>query len=556
MAPLRPLSALLLVSPFLTAQNTPPVVALRSLQPFSVPHVQAADCAATALPGESALDFPPRLEAAPEAAVPTWVVAWLERRHQQAIEAGTVELRLVRGGPDRDLPTLALAGTAEAVAACQRDLDALAAITGRPILVDAWALPLGDGALPATQWAAADVERHLRERPPTWTGRAATRSGGGVRLAQERWIGHIRDIDVEVAQDQRISDPKVDLAFAGVRLGLVVHALPDEQLLLDGQWLHSVPIALHEQSTGPGQPTVDLPEHRTAAIAFSGLVPSGGALAVSGRGGTEGPTAFLLVVRARYAAPPAPPLPDGELVVPVSALLQRRSQGQLGSACQWPGDDGPAFPVFPSPDPGFVAGNQLEGLLAGIAPDHPPTVAGDVLCFAGTPAECVGLAATLRALQRDLLQQAELRHEVKSAGGAAIELALPVLHGRTAAAFVGRERAIVRDHETEIASGAAMTNPVVGAVRSGLWTHVQVRRDAAGWRTEGCWSLAAQAPMREREHASEPPATMQLPTANLAVFPWDGPFPAGEAQDLGDGPAWTPQGTPTRLFVRLLPPPR
>jgi hypothetical protein len=549
----RPFLPFLLAGCLLPAQDDARVVALRSLQPYTVPHVQSGDCAATALPGEAGLDFPLRLEAAPETPPPTWVVAWLERRHARAIDAGTIELRLVRSR-DHEMPTLAMAGSADAVAACQRDLDALAAVTARPILVEAWALPLGDGELPPTHWATADVERQLRERPPTWTGRATTRSGGGVRLAQERWIGHVRDVDVEVAQDQRISDPKVDLAFAGLRLGLVVHALPDEELLLDGQWLHSEPVALHEQSSGPMQPTIDLPEHRTAAVSFSGRIRSGEALAVSGRGGNEGPAAFLLVVRARHGAPPAPPLPDGELVVPVSALTQRRSQGQLGGACQRPGDDGPAFPEFPGPDPGYITGNQLEGLLTtGTIGDHPPTVAGDVLCFTGTSAECANLAATLRALQQDLLQQAELRHEVRGPGGTALELALPVLHGRTAAAFVGRERAIVRDHETEIASGAAMTNPVVGAVRSGLWTHVQLRCDTAGWRTEGCWSLAAQAPLRSREHASEPPATMQLPTASLAVFPWDGPFPAGAEQDLGEGPAWTPAGPPTRLFVRLAP---
>lgn len=521
-------------------QGEQATVRLRSLAPFAVPSQQRAVPLLSAMPGSDG-DNSQRLDAAGEPSSTAWVVQLLNERCRAALETG--RFSIAQAGN-----RLVLRGRAGDVAACDRELDAIAAAVGRPIEVTVWRLPLADGPLPATVWDAPTLQRMLQHTVPLWSARGRTRSGGALRLGQERGIGCLRDIDVEMTDATRITDPKIGLAFAGARASLVVQALPGDELLLTGTWLLSEPVALREQSLGEGQSTVDLPEHRTATVSFAGRIGSGGALVVAGRGGPVGPDGFALVVGARYLAPPAAGIAQDLVVWPVGALLagDLAWRPQLAWRMQ-PGDDGPTFERFDQD--GGLTGDDLLSLLAA----EPPTTAlldGGVLVLQGDVEGCRRGEARLRELFAGLRTVA-LRASVVGDGVPALEIVQPGLADRMASAFVGRERAVVRDFEVEVANQVRAGNPVIDCTYSGLWLHATIVPVANGWHTAGLWTVAAYDEPRQRLHDETPPMRLQLVDYRATATPWDASMAVDQDQVLGDGPAWTVGGAATRITVRL-----
>ncbi len=536
------------------AQQNLQDVAVRSLRDFEAPGVMVGTIGfATALPGESR-NMPRCLGASAQRQPTSWVVDLLAQRHAATLD-GQLDVQLLSqrpdGGGEAKVSALALRGARGAVESYARDLDAIAAVLHRPIEVTAFRLPLPAATLPPTVFAPDALRPLLDAAPALWTARGHVRSGGGLRLADERWIAHVRDYDVEVAEKSRIDDPKVDAAFAGWRLGLCVHELPGDQLLLDGEFLLSEPAQVTEQATGgTNRPTVDLPDHRTAFLTFAGCVANGGALAVSGRGGGLGPEGFLFVVRARFLAPAAAGLAADLLVRPVSALTQREPRAELPTATFVPGDDGPLLASLGPTDFGCVREGELAALV-GHEQAECSVVAG-ALVAAGTAESCRAVDTALQTLLRDQLRTVELRSAVTAANGsAALEVAQPALLGRPALAFTGREQATVVDFEVEIANRAQLGNPVVMGQRSGLWSRCRVLPRGEHFAVEGTWFVAAQGPRRDRAFASEPPMALQLGSVRMAAFPWDAPMPPDQAHELGDAPPGLAGDGPARLAVRL-----
>lgn len=522
------------------------VVRVRSLLPFHTPSLQHAEPRCSALPTDRDTERPDRLDAPAESASFAWVRDLIAQRHAAAIEAG----RLALSDVGDEGATLVLRGRAAAVAACEQELDAIAAALGRPIEVSAFMLPLGDGELPPTTWDAAALKHALERTPPTWTARGRTRSGGALRLANERGIAHLHDYNVEVAERAQINDPQVDIAFAGVRATLVVDALAGDELVLRGSWLLSEPVAMHEVAVGTGQPTLDLPEHRTTWVTFAGRVVTGGAVVVSGRGGpvaggAGGQAGFALVLAARFLAPPAGDPAPGLLVRPIGAWLPRPA---IVPRLAWArlGDDGDGF-VREEPDGGITAGS-LTALL-GVSAD----VHGGMLIVEGDPDGCRAADAQLQMLARELRPIA-LRTRVLSDGGEPLELVVPMLADRAAGAFVGRERAVIRDQDVEIASRAQMGNPSVTVAYSGLWLSATAGDVGQGWHVAGLWSLAAHAEPRLREVKDKPPMALTLVDYRTTALPWDALMPANQEHALGDGPAWIAGGPATKVSVVLIAP--
>ena len=543
----------------LAQQGEERVLVLRSLAPFATPALQLAEPIATALPGDQANDAPLALDAAGDADPARWLLGLLEQRHRTAIAEGRLQLRQSREPVfakgeqvgERTGPMLVLQGTSAAVEACNRELDAIAAVIARPIEVTAYRLPLRDGELPATVWNSSALQQALRDTPPLWTTRAHTRSGGALRLGQERGIGHLRDLDTEVAEKASITDPKVDIAFAGARATLIADSLGGEQILLRGSWLLSELAAMHEQQVGKGV-TVDLPEHRTALVTFAGRVDSGGALVVAGRGGPIGPDGFVLVVTARYLAPPPGDLAPDLAVRPVGAFLSAPTLGRPAIEWRRPGDDSPVFPTD-APTTSLRPTDLLE-LLAARGPAEVELEHG-MLIVHGDFATCrradtmlQQLAASLRPLTWQVRVTAE--------GSAPLELVQPTLGNHAAAAFVGSERAVVRDQEVEIAAKASSANPVIGIARSGL--AFGGTASPAGDQTsyvDATWTMSVHSAPRERQHAdAAAPMTMQLIDYRTVVLPWQTLMATGPLHELGTGPAWVAGGPTTAISARLIAP--
>jgi hypothetical protein len=542
----------------LAQQGEGRVLVLRSLAPFAAPALQIAAPLCTALPGDEATDAPVSLGAAGDEEQATWVLSLLEQRHRSAITEGRLQLRqshepVFKDGEqigERTRPMLVLQGTRAAVQACSSELDAIAATVARPIEVTAWRLPLRDGELPPTTWSNSALQQALRDTPPLWTTRARTRSGGALRLAQERGLGHLRDLDTEVAEKAVITDPKVDIAFAGARATLVVDTLGGEQLLLRGSWLLSEPVAVHEQKVG-AEVTVDLPEHRTALVTFAGRIDSGGALVVAGRGGPIGPDGFVLVLGARYLAPPPGNIAPELVVLPVGAFLAVPALHRPALEWRRPGDDSPAFPTDPT-DHSLRPGDLLE-LLAARAPAEVELEHG-MLIVHGDFATCRRADTMLQQLAA-ALRPATWQVRVTAEGSAPLELVQPMLGDHAAAAFVGTERAIVHDQEVEIAQKASSANPVIEVARSGL-AFGGTASPVGGQRffLDATRTLSVHAPPRTRLHADAVPMTMQMVDYRTTLLPWQTSMAIGQQHELGTGPAWMEGGPATAISVRLIAP--
>ncbi|MCB9885372.1 MAG: hypothetical protein H6838_07760 [Planctomycetes bacterium] len=546
------LSLVLAPTAALSAQR--PMVLQRSLAPFASPDQQLGTVgAASALPSDSS-NSPRSPGAGREPTQRLWPVDVLRAHHAAAIERGELAVDVILadeggGGQRTNTPSVVLRGADTAVIACRDELERLLADVARPILVEAWHLPLPSGPLPDCVASPAQLQQLLASATPRWHARTVTRGGGQVFLGREHWLGIVRDVDVEVAQSSRISDPKVDAAFEGVKVGLAVHALPGDRLLLEGDWLLSEHVATTELATGPnGQPTVNLPRHRTAYLTFAGSVDSGGALLVSGRMDGRGPADFLLVVRAAFAAPAPPRGNDGGRLA-VSALTAAPLVLGLPRVFDVPGDDG--SPLDARGPRGPRMQEEPLRMLLGEATGAAVEVHAGTAIVAGDTKLVDRCAALVDQLLSACATTRELRCELRSGDRTIAAIHQPVLFDRTAQAFVGEERSIVVDHEVEISESAAMTNPVVGGRRAGLWWRAAASDAGPAPVLDGCWLVATQGPLRIHQHSSSPPATLQLGDATVATFPWLGPIAAGRPTALGDGPGWTPDSPATQLTIEL-----
>jgi hypothetical protein len=534
----------------LTAQQgDEPTVVVRSLLPFLNPSLQSRAESWSALPDDSDSDTTDLGLPSEENTNSVWLEGLLKAVHGGAIDAGDVALRFPNDNGGGQPATMTLSGKARAVAAVQRTLDAVAAIVARPIEVTAMQLPLGDGALPAAQWDAAATQQALQQATRLWTATARTKSGDALRLANERGIGFVRDIDVEVAEKAKIGDPKLDVAFAGARCTLTVNAAPGDQLELVGSWLHSVPIATDEQPIGPDQSRLDQPAHFTVAASFAGRIDAGGALVVAGRGDGPGGDGFVLVVTARYLAPPAGDPAADLLVRSVGALLPTSAAPLLDFGWRRPRND------LPRARPSQLAGGlDAAGLLAMLQVESPGEagIDGGVLVVHGDATAC----RRADALVQQLFEQsasASLLTRISDGRATTLELVQPILGDRPASAFGGREQLVLRDQEVEIAARAAIANPVPAVACAGVWLHAASSRIGSNWHLTGQWTVQALAEPRLRVHREVPPMHLQLIDYRAVTLPWDAPIAPTNEHVLGDAPVLVNGTPPPRVTITLTP---
>ncbi|MFT7536824.1 MAG: hypothetical protein ACI85K_002778 [Hyphomicrobiaceae bacterium] len=507
-----------------TAQTEERVVAVRSLQPFLQPSLQSAGAMDSALPTDRQRSNRDVSQRGRSKHKTEWLISLLKERHKKNLEGGQLILSV-----DADA-RVALHGTKGAVNSCLADIDSIAATLTRSIEISVYQLAAFNGELPPAFIDGQALQAALAATPPLWSARAVTRPGGSVQLGDERWTTYVRDHDSEVAEDSYIFDPKVDHLFQGTRVQLTVHALPSDELLLHGSWLTSDSLQLSETSIGKGQPMVDLPYNRTAHISFGGRVTDGAGLVVAAhRDGKQG-MSFLYAVRARYLSPP-PQRANNLFVFPATAWTDSTRTGWSMRAAWFAGandkDSHPLLDGMPLMSPADL-GNFLTPQAEGTA-----RMAGSTLIINDNAAVCARAEAALGQLVDAQLQQAELRITQTSKNDhVATHIVQPVLANMQAEAFIGTERALIGDHEVEIAQEASSNNPTVKVVRSGVWSRLTGHAMARNWNVEGLWRSVKQLPSRYRMQSQEPALNMQLPDYKTSTWPWDGPMPLNTEQVL------------------------
>ncbi|MFT4515116.1 MAG: hypothetical protein ACI91B_003829 [Planctomycetota bacterium] len=507
-----------------TAQTEERVVAVRSLQPFLQPSLQSGQAMDSALPAEErsvGRDATLRGRGKAETA---WLIALLKERHKKNLEDGQLILAVDENA------RVALHGTKGAVNSCLADIDSIAGTLTRSIEISVYQLAAFNGELPPAFIDGKTLQATLATTPPLWSARAVTRPGGSVKLGDVRWTTYVRDHDSEVAEDSKTFDPKVDHFFRGTRVALTVHALPSDELLLHGSWLTSDSIELAQVTIGKGQPFVGLPFNRTAHISFGGKVNNGDGLVVAARRESKQGMSFVYAVRARYLSPP-PQRANNLFVFPATAWTASTRTGWPMRAAWFvevnDDDNHPLISEMPVLSPANLAtflAPQAEGTVL---------MAGSTLIINDNAAVCARAETALRQLVDAQLRHAELRiTQTSKHDHVPTNIVQPVLANMQAEAFIGTERAVVGDHEVEIAQETNINNPIVKVVRSGVWSRLTGHAMARNWNIEGLWRSAQQLPARYRVQSSKPPVNMQLPDYKSSAWPWDGPIPLNTVQEL------------------------
>lgn len=464
------------------------------------------------------------------------VVDLLRARHRAARDAGRLQVEMF------DATTVSFRGDAAAVAACVREFDAFVAATQRPIEVRALLLPLGDGPLPPVVWNAAATAQNLRAAPPLWQARALTRADGRVALGAADDRRHVGDVDCDLAGAQLVANVRLTNLRLGARTRLQVHVLPDGRLLLRGSWLLGEFVAMHHETTGGGSMQLDLPEVRTVYASFAGCIDDGGALVVTGRGGDLGPAGFQLVVSARFAAPAlVPPMPLRRL----GALLRHGStlQPTVGAFATFGHDDFFVDAAHP-----LLTADAARLLLQ---PETPSLVTlFDDLLVLPDDVEVQQQADAVLAPFFARFATYELHGALQSANGTpTVELRQPLLAEVPAGAFVGRERALLLGEQVEIGQGLGV-NPVVGAVRSGLWSATTVLAVGDSCVMNGTWTAARNQEPRTWRHDGPPKLAAQCWDRRATTLPWNAPMALDQLHVLGDAAAGGAAGE--QVAVRLV----
>lgn len=550
----------------LTAQQQPGQDAvLRPLQQFMRPFSSVSGVPRSSLVSPSSDDDMPRaLYFGSAEVVPTVDVdALLQKLHGEERDANRLGWEI--GGSN-----ISVWGEAALVAQCNRDLDRIAAAFARPVDVTAWLLPADGDDLPGVLDAKA-LAAALAQAKVLWRQTSRTQPFGRVTLANERWAEYVRDDDVEVCQGNQIGDPKVDVIMEGIRTTCLVEPLPgSEDFVLDVGLAFGHRIALPTVRTGVDwQPDIQLPQWDTALAQGSAHIQDGGAVVLQLHAQKGAGPSCRVLISARYAAPPAPPLGPGVMFAPVGALVGGSPLPRIATLPLDPNNDQP-FPTFePTPAAKFGVAALASFLQRSVGENLDYSDQVGFLYVKAAPAQLERVATALQRLVQQRLCNLEVQVETRVAPAAVDEellqeaerygdpvwrLRLPVLASRSCGGFVGTEFNTIGDFEVEIGQAASTNNPVIKTHQSGLWCAACLRAQGEGVHAEMLEVVASQEPPQLFELRSKPDGRLGLVNANVAAFPWQGEVESGKELDLGDGPLVRvgDQRLRTRQFVRML----
>ena len=365
---------------------------------------------------------------------------------------------------------------------------------------------------PATA-TAAEVAEWTTGLPLLWSGRATTVSGQQIVLSQEKLSHYVWDVDVEVSEESSIGVPKTTTMFEGIRLVVESHAL-----IGSTDRVFKCQFAIGEKdrdiqmlSTGvSGMATIGIPYLRASSGSFSGRVDHDGALLVSIQSREGAGSNLLLVVQAgTLAGPTANEVSAGRtLLLPISALTSPSLQYPVPLVSQSDSDANEAtarggyWPI----DIGEMdaeRGEHLVGLLREslgelLEQDDSAVELTDngfgnaYIMIRGDEKLRTQARKILATIQNSRMQTVETRirtelqkapqtnstfTRIDTAASAERELlhalTFPSLLGHEAIVFKGMETAVLRDYHVEIAKKAAISNPVVQTIFSGIATGVR-----------------------------------------------------------------------------------
>jgi hypothetical protein len=361
------------------------------------------------------------------------------------------------------------------VAAVLRDL---ASAFARPIAVEASAHWLSfdgnakrGGVLGAEEMAAFDAA--LREAgKPLWSATLDAAPSLVTSGALESLVPYIANYHCEVTKKAKMAEPKIETIRGGLEIALQANPT------IGGGGVHISALASFIELRGltrfktraENVGSVDIPQVAGVRVAGTGLVPAGGALALSAGGSDTG--TLWLVLRPRPAAA-ARRLGADAGAKPVLLFPPPFPLSSAGR--QLPPLDGELASI---PAPSSVVGNPIDLLRGEPQTTRLQLTASGYVLAAGEPAALDALLQRARALEDG--ESANLGIEVRivnandpkgalAAGAPALEFAsLAATPGRSAGCILGVEESAVVGYSTHVAEESAIANPEVKNVFRGI----------------------------------------------------------------------------------------
>lgn len=430
--------------------------------------------------------------------------------------------RIDLAGPGREVGA--------AAAAVQTVLDAVLQPIHLELSVYEWR---GDAPPPA-RLDAQGWERTFGNQ--TEVSRNVTRVSSGARAALGRLMRmpYVPDLDVEVASDASIHDPKVKWLSSGLQMQVEAHRLNSEGkiALLGHLVLGELEAGIPSRSTGDDDmPAMDAPTISMANVSCSGVVQAGGGFTVSVRRDDGWVVVALraklvgdagLVRQAGLVATSA--LATQSFGVPASGVLTGRTLASPQGA-----DD-----IFSErAKPVAVLDRRPLDMLMGIA--EVESLSNGFLEMNGY----AGVLGKVDEVQRvaDYLKSLEQAHLSTTTwtiqGGDGITLVqAPAMLGRHVHAVLGKEWIEVYDYNVEIAQEATARNPLSRAAFTGL------RMVALPTAHGGELHLRTELEIHDaegtrRRHGGNKSADLFFVDRGYQNVRWQGTISGDEAIDLG-----------------------
>lgn len=357
----------------------------------------------------------------------------------------------------------------------QQTLDLLQAVARSRVRVQVFALTEAPARAVLDPEEAAALAR---------TANAAERFDQAVFADRPRLFGagrfrsFVRDFDLEVAQDSKLGDPKIDLLFEGLRLGVDVSPMIDgrhyarigiqDADLADPMRSHSLGV---EYLGSVHVPEVQVDEGMVAAA-----VPDGGGVVIAAAGGRW---LVMLTRESELSSVGVPVAPFGLADLP---------DGSHRRVVRYPGEGDPWVSDAEIDDPLLRLDLMLGGMFGGgEAPVE--RVASSLLIEdaelraqveESLRAECrnvrtLSFELAWGAVGAEALRDAAGREEparwVDVAASLQHHSLLPTVAGQRFSTASGVERQFVADYEVEIAQDASASNPVMRRSFAGMSAH-------------------------------------------------------------------------------------
>jgi hypothetical protein len=488
---------------------------------------------------------------------PDQILEVLRHLHAAACDDGSLHLEM----QESDLRVF---GDANTVAQVRDQLRELTRLVARPLEIEAVLWDPGTMPIPEGVLSPQDYSQFAAQHKVLWRSRAEASNSEPVSLDQQRWTRYLRDVDVEVAQKAKISNPVTDAFCEGGRVVVVPHTLVGgDDLVLHAQFglaERRGPIAV--VSTGvPDQADLELPTLETYYGACSGHVANGGALAVSMTGAASNGGNRILTIRASCKVPPAAPHSLALGVFPISALCSLGLTQMLTPPDPYPviGDSKESAQEVANQSPGFGA-MSVDSLMSLVqtafgadAEDNfmMEETGGYLLVYAEQD-KLTRVDAILRALQERILRTVTIHHQNRIARNASSDtpaivlhdLVVPTLFGRYATACRLLETNVIRDVYSQIAQEAAQNKPRIEALQLGSWLRARVAPD------DNSIYLELQAQSAQGEVPSlrrlSPAGTLMPPSVASTRTAHNGTVLNGQTIDHGDGPTVRLEGAAYR----------